>query len=469
MRTKYLLSSIAAIIFGSIFLMIGFFPGSLMIIYGVIIFLWSIFSQDVCINCNKFIPKGAKVCPSCGSKYDKKEHLKNLPGEIWIAALLSLGAIWVYLIATVEGDLFNFIFVLGGLSLFFVIMLAGGFSSANTGFAEPASGSYSAETERYKIKMIDNKPHLVKEAFPFDEDLGRLHKTFTDDLETRNAVMPNYKIGAKGIFDLDRAFYKKDKDEKGTLTDPNIFELVADDKYFTYKKDEHTNFNVFGRIFRKKTHNAPEAKSSSYASTGFSGHGNVNRVISENGFLKWSRMTLTVYRNKLLGLVLGAWIGLLLVVLICYLPFSVSTDVFAFINIVVLMILFLLSSFVFHGFVWTPKLSFKIVGMALNLLIGALFGYMIGYFVGTHVLWFVLGFVIVASIPIIGTIAIFFVSFWLGAAIWANYKGIVFPIVSGLATIYPVNTAIAWVGLPLFVIPLCAYLGFIMAPRAKKV
>lgn len=46
--------------------------------------------------------------------------------------------------------------------------------------------------ERYKLSVRNGNMHLMKEASLFDDDCGKLSKTFTGKLKTNNVFSTNY-------------------------------------------------------------------------------------------------------------------------------------------------------------------------------------------------------------------------------------------------------------------------------------
>ncbi len=74
--------------------------------------------------------------------------------------------------------------------------------------------------ERYKISIKNGNTHLFKKGSFFNEDCGKLHKTFTGKLKTSNLFSTNYTLE-----DISSAFssgkkYKliKSNGEQGIMT-----------------------------------------------------------------------------------------------------------------------------------------------------------------------------------------------------------------------------------------------------------
>jgi len=479
MRTDYFVRSIGVLILGFLIFssgFIAFLPVFIFILAGILTFIWSLFAREICINCKNLIPNNAKKCPSCGISYNKKKDLlrafnpKNYSGNFWFVLILCLAGLWIFLIATLERTYLPIVFGIGALVIFlmsfpFIVgFLIGSGGGTGGGGKESKKDTYGEE--RYYIKYKDGKTHLFKEGFPFAEDKGVLHEKFDGNQETINVFGEDYEVRPRNLFRQYHELVKKNENEQGILKEPDPLQSIAGDKSLTYERKEQQSQN-YGQVkafqpnnYDNKTYNAGIVE---YYGHGLDQFTHIRDYI-DNAFLDLSR-----YKKKLLGLMFGVLVAILLLLFIYYTPLKINYDVFAFANIFILMLGFFVFSFIFHGFTYVKKLNYKIIGLSLNLIMGALFGYLIGFCVGYAVLWFTISFAIIAAIPIIGTISIFFVVFWLGMALWSTYKGIVIPILSGLATINPVNANTDWLGLPLFIIPLFAFLGFFFTPSLKHV
>jgi len=98
----------------------------------------------------------------------------------------------------------------------------------------------------------------------------------------------------------------------------------------------------------------------------------------------------------------------------------------------------------------------------INSSIGAIFGLFVGYFANSdEIYWFVIVFAIISLIPVVNFLV---VAFWLGAAIYVSYYTIdLFPILNATLPIHLTDASMMWItGLPLFAVPLFAFLGYWM-------
>lgn len=74
--------------------------------------------------------------------------------------------------------------------------------------------------ERYKLEVKNGDIHLYKEGTIFDEDCGKLHKTFTGKLKTSNILSLNYELeDISGMFSSGVKYkVKKSNGEQGVMT-----------------------------------------------------------------------------------------------------------------------------------------------------------------------------------------------------------------------------------------------------------
>jgi len=167
---------------------------------------------------------------------------------------------------------------------------------------------------------------------------------------------------------------------------------------------------------------------------------------------------------SLIGTVLGGVTGL--VTIIAYLTSFSFIDGgyydFVIINIATLLIGF----FAAYLFIFKSAKSldwFKTIHwIIINSSIGAIFGLLVGYFANTgEIYWFVVGFSIISIIPVVNFLV---VAFWLGAAIYVSYYPIdLIPILSDILPIHLTDSSTMEItNLPLFTIPLFAFLGYWM-------
>lgn len=74
--------------------------------------------------------------------------------------------------------------------------------------------------EMYKISIKNGNMHLFKKGSFFNEDCGKLHKTFTSKLKTNNIFSTNYTLENISSTFSSRKKYKliKSNGEQGIMT-----------------------------------------------------------------------------------------------------------------------------------------------------------------------------------------------------------------------------------------------------------
>jgi predicted nucleic acid-binding Zn ribbon protein len=253
MKANYYIASMVSIVIGIIiyfFISIIAIIGLFLLILGTLFLIVFIdFDLENTCNCNSVIPYNSKFCPNCGFRYKRKrakkksiilEFILEMLGEFWVPVMLSLGMIWVYLVVNTEGTIFIITLGLGVIVMIFIYI---GIEGIPSGGGEKiwVGEKEATMTERYIKKYKDGKPHLFKEDFPWDNNLGELHKNFDGSEETRNILGDDYKIGAKEFLREDRDFIKKDENEQGVLKEPDLFQSIVGDKHLTYEAKKEKN------------------------------------------------------------------------------------------------------------------------------------------------------------------------------------------------------------------------------------
>jgi len=171
---------------------------------------------------------------------------------------------------------------------------------------------------------------------------------------------------------------------------------------------------------------------------------------------------LTYY--SLIGTVLGGVAGLVLIVAcLSFFPLVDGlTNSFVILNIVALSIGFCASYIIIHKSLKNLNWFKARHWILINSSIGAIFGLLVGYSANTgEIYWFIIGFAIISLIPMVNFLVVIF---WLGSAIYVSYYPIdSIPILNDILPIHLTETSLIWItGLPLFVIPLFAFLGYWM-------
>jgi len=167
---------------------------------------------------------------------------------------------------------------------------------------------------------------------------------------------------------------------------------------------------------------------------------------------------------SLIGTVLGGVTGLVPIIA-CLNFFSLVdglTYSFVIINIVALSVGFCAAYLIILKSVKSLDWFKTRHWILINSSIGAIFGLLVGYFANTgEVYWFVIGFAIISLIPVVNFLA---AASWLGAAIYVSYYPIdLIPILNDILPIHLTDTSMIWItGLPLFAVPLFAFLGYWM-------
>jgi len=179
---------------------------------------------------------------------------------------------------------------------------------------------------------------------------------------------------------------------------------------------------------------------------------------------------------SLIGTVLGGITGLVPIVA-CLNFFSLVDDLtcsFVIVNIATLSVGFFAAYLIILKS--AKSLDWFKTGhwILFNSSIGAIFGLLVGYFANTgEIYWFVIGFAITSLIPVVNFLV---VSFWLGAAIYVSYYPIdLIPILNDTLPTHLTDASMLWItGLPLFAVPLFAFLGYwivgmILGTRKKRI
>jgi len=168
--------------------------------------------------------------------------------------------------------------------------------------------------------------------------------------------------------------------------------------------------------------------------------------------------------HSLIGAVLGGVTGL--VSIVACLNFFPLVDEFTYsfviINIVALSVGFCAAYLIIFKSAKSLDWFKTRHWILINSSIGAIFGLLAGYFANTgEIYWFVIGFAIISLIPVVNFLV---VVFWLGAAICVSYYPIdLIPILNDILPIHLKDTSMMQLtGLPLFAVPLFAFLGYWM-------
>jgi len=165
---------------------------------------------------------------------------------------------------------------------------------------------------------------------------------------------------------------------------------------------------------------------------------------------------------SLIGTVLGGVTGLVTIIA-CLTFFSLIDEIsyrFVIINIATLSVGFCAAYLIIFksakGLDWFKTRHWIII----NSSIGAIFGLLLGPFANTgEIYWFVIGFAIISLIPVVNFLVI---AFWLGSVIYVSYYPTnLIPILSDILPIHLTDSSMMEItGLPLFTIPLFAFLGY---------
>ena len=138
------------------------------------------------------------------------------------------------------------------------------------------------------------------------------------------------------------------------------------------------------------------------------------------------------------------------------------SHIFIIINIISLIIIFCCGYKIFSNLIKNSLRLRNIHGIILNILIGSIFGLIVGYFSNSdEIFWFILFFSILSIIPIVNYIMVVSI---LGLTIFTFcFPDFSISIINVFLPIRITDTSFIWImDLPLFVIPIFAFLGFLM-------
>lgn len=138
-------------------------------------------------------------------------------------------------------------------------------------------------------------------------------------------------------------------------------------------------------------------------------------------------------------------------------------------NIVTLTIIFCIIYFITFKIEKNSKMLKRIHLIIINSIIGAIFGLFVGLMsYEGEIYWFIIGFIILSLIPIVNSLT---VVFWLGATIFSSYyPNILIPIFNDFLPIHMVDGSMKeLVGLPLFVLPIFIFLGYLIPISISKI
>ena len=170
------------------------------------------------------------------------------------------------------------------------------------------------------------------------------------------------------------------------------------------------------------------------------------------------------------GMIIGGIISLILITLFLN-NFNSGYDYInhiVTINIVTLIIIFCIIYLITFKIEKNTKMLKRKHLIIINSIVGAVFGLLVGSMsYEGWIFWFIIGFVILSLIPIVN---MSIVVFWLGATIYSSYNPhILIPIFHNILPIKLVDGSnINLIGLPLFIIPILLFFGYLLPVTFTK-
>lgn len=107
--------------------------------------------------------------------------------------------------------------------------------------------------EKYKLEIKNGNVHLFKKGAIFDEDCGKLHKTFTGKLKTKNPFALNYELeDISGVFSSGKKYKViKSNGEEGIMT-KCMFGNYYDYEWFDYNIGASETSENVGEYYKER-------------------------------------------------------------------------------------------------------------------------------------------------------------------------------------------------------------------------